>query len=258
MITLICQQCGNKFKVLKTRKNKAKFCSAKCMGKYKSINNIGKKAGGWKGGDIILICKHCEKKYEVPQSRKDKSKFCSKKCSNKWKSENLVGENNPMWNGGLVTKVCEICGKEYKVKSTDIGKFCSYECYGKYQSIYRTGKNSPSWKGGLSFKPYCIKFNESLKIQIREQYNNCDYISGLHKDIYNIINNKVRNLDVHHIDYDKEQGCNDKKFKLIPLSKSNHGKTNKNRSFWNQLFIYSLEYDKKYYSDNKVNIWEMI
>ena len=107
------------------------------------------------------------------------------------------------------------------------------------------GEKHWNWKGGVSSDPYCAKFNEEIKTVIREQYDNCDYISGLHKDICN----SGLNLDIHHIDYNKMQGCDGHKWGLIPLSHSNHTKTNFNRPFWNLLFIYALEYDKIYYPD---------
>lgn len=110
-------------------------------------------------------------------------------------------------------------------------------------SIARTGNKNPNWNGGVSFGKYCSKFNETKKKEVRDQYNNCDFISGLHKSIIN--NNE--NLDVHHIDYNKEQGCNDTEWKLIPLSHSHHSKTNFNKWFWNKLFINALEIDKWYY-----------
>jgi hypothetical protein len=114
------------------------------------------------------------------------------------------------------------------------------------------GNKNGRWNGGISFGKYCYKFNNQLKQSIRDRYNNCDYISGLPQKYFK------RKLDVHHIDYDKDQGCNDKKFNLIPLSISNHTRTNANRSFWNRLFKYSLEIDKWYYNNSKINIWGMI
>ena len=118
----------------------------------------------------------------------------------------------------------------------------------KKASARQQGISIDEWTGFLSFKKYCYKFNKLLKIEIRDNYNDCDFISGIHKSICNVMNGKVHELDVHHIDYDKMQGCDDKKWYLIPLSRSNHSKTNKNRSFWNRLFMYALEYDKEYYN----------
>ena len=125
-------------------------------------------------------------------------------------------------------------------------------------SCGKQGINRKDWCGFAREQSYCDKWTENLRKEIREKYDNCDYISGLPNYVCNVMNDKVWNLDVHHIDFDKDQGCNDKKFNLIPLSKVNHSKINKNKSFWNRLFNYSLKYDKEYYLNNKVNIWEMI
>ena len=170
------------------------------------------------------------------------------------KNHSSKGKNNPKWKGGLITLVCKQCGDKYEVKPKDKlkAKFCSRKCFGEWKSINESGQNSkvsgsnnPMWQGGITDQKYCSKFNESLKIQIRNQYNNCDYISGLHKNICN----KGFNLDVHHVDYNKQQGCDDHQWKLIPLSRVNHMRTNANRSFWNRLFTYSLQYEAEYYGD---------
>lgn len=112
-------------------------------------------------------------------------------------------------------------------------------------------ENNPNWKGGISFGEYCPKFNKQIKQDVRDKYNNCDYISGLPD---NICNSCVK-LDVHHVDYNKEQGCDEHEWRLIPLSKSNHTKTNFNRSFWNRLFTYALQYDETYYSGEDIDMW---
>ena len=86
------------------------------------------------------------------------------------------------------------------------------------------GENNPNWKGGTSFLPYCEKFNEKKKEEVREQYNRKCYLCG--KDEKENITkiNKMRKLSVHHIDSDKEQGCNDKPWKLLPLCMHCHNR----------------------------------
>lgn len=101
------------------------------------------------------------------------------------------------------------------------------------------------WTGFSMRGRYCPKFNSDIKQYIRDKYNNCDYISGVHKDVCN----NGRNLDVHHVDYNKQQGCDDHGWRLVPLSQKNHVRTNANRSFWNRLFTYALQYDETYYED---------
>lgn len=115
-------------------------------------------------------------------------------------------------------------------------------------SVASKGTKNNSWKGGISFEPYCPKFTEKLKQRIRDQYGNCDFFSGLPDNICNVVNGIVRKLAVHHIDYNKMQGYDDIRWGLIPLPHSNHTKTNFNRSFWDRLIYYALDYDKTYYN----------
>lgn len=117
-----------------------------------------------------------------------------------------------------------------------------------------SGENNYNWRGGRSFGKYCPKFNNTTKQYIRDKYNNCDYISGIPAHVCN----STRSLDVHHIDYNKQQGCDDHEWILIPLSKKNHSMTNFNRPFWNRLFTYSLQYDETYYDDEPVDIWRIL
>lgn len=93
----------------------------------------------------------------------------------------------------------------------------------KNRSERMCGSNHPNWQGGISFLPYCKKFNKQLRESVREQYGYKCILCGMSEE-----ENK-RKLSVHHIDYDKEQGCNGKKWELVPLCMSCHIKTNHNR-----------------------------
>lgn len=116
------------------------------------------------------------------------------------------------------------------------------------------GSDGRNWKGGLSYEPYCKEFNGELKQQVRDNYNNCDYFSGLPDYICNVLNGKIWKLDVHHVDSNKIQGCDGVKWKLVPLSRSNHTKTSGNELFWERLICYALEYDKIYYDISDVEL----
>ena len=79
-----------------------------------------------------------------------------------------------------------------------------------------TGENSPAWKGGTSFKLYCPKFNERRKRAVREFFDNICICCG--KTVFeNIYRYMQHALSVHHIDHDKEQGCDGRPFNLVPL-----------------------------------------
>lgn len=171
----------------------------------------------------------------------------------------------PSWGRPVSNETREKIGDAQRgEKNHRFGKVTSYETKKKISeskmgvgksaetrlkmSIASKGDKNNSWKGGISFEPYCPKFDSELKQRIRDHYNNCDFFSGLPDHICNVINGVVRKLAVHHIDYNKMQGCDDIKFGLIPLSHSNHTKTNFNRSFWERLICYALDYDETYYN----------
>jgi len=118
------------------------------------------------------------------------------------------------------------------------------------QSIAMSGENHPNWQGGISFGKYCPEFNSGIKQYIRDKYGDCDYISGLSSHTCN----SHRKLDVHHIDYNKSQGCDEHEWRLIPLSRKNHMRTNYNRHFWNTLFTYSIQHDDEYYNEADKNL----
>lgn len=84
---------------------------------------------------------------------------------------------------------------------------------GKY-----TGENSANWRGGISFEPYCPQFNNPLREQYRNAYGRvCAYC-----DKPEILNG--HRLSVHHVDGNKNQGCDEHDWFLVPLCKSCNSK----------------------------------
>ncbi len=103
---------------------------------------------------------------------------------------------------------------------------------------HKNGEDHWNWQGGISFGIYCPKFNNKKREEIRNLYNRKCIICG--KDEKDNKTKKEKNigrvikLHVHHIDYNKLQGCEDHEWRLVPLCMSCHGKTNgkKSRIFW--------------------------
>lgn len=99
----------------------------------------------------------------------------------------------------------------------------------------RRGENNPCWRGGISFYPYCEKFDDECRERVRNEFGrkclNCGILesdnvtkTGAHK-----------RLSVHHIYYDKQEGCNGKDMFLAPLCLKCHNKTTTgNREHWMQ------------------------
>lgn len=126
-------------------------------------------------------------------------------------------------------------GKHWKVKNTSkMGskkgrkhrKDClCYFCKSKRGEM--KGENHPNWQDGKSFEPYGIEFNDQLKEKIRkrDQYR-CRMCWKTKKEL-------GYNLDIHHVDYNKN---NNIESNLISLCRSCHSKTNWTRENWIKYF----------------------
>ncbi|MFA5376566.1 MAG: NUMOD3 domain-containing DNA-binding protein [Dehalococcoidia bacterium] len=88
------------------------------------------------------------------------------------------------------------------------------------------GENNPNWKGGASFKPYCEKFTESLRENVRDAFGRKCFLCNEPEN--------GRRLSVHHCDYNRGQGCG-KSWNLIPLCVGCHGKTSKRKHYYFNL-----------------------
>ena len=93
---------------------------------------------------------------------------------------------------------------------------------------------------------YCYKFDEDCREHNREKYERECFFCGKTEE-----ENKTK-LCVHHVDYNKNQGCDETPdWKLIPLCSSCHGITNGNkerREIWKARILYL---HKEYWS--KIN-----
>lgn len=98
-----------------------------------------------------------------------------------------------------------------------------------------TGKNNGRWLGGKSFEPYCPKFNKEFKERVRDFYGRTCMICGISE------NELSEHLSVHHVDYDKEVCCNNKKPMFVVLCRKHHSMVNNNRNTWAYIFKYIIE-----------------
>jgi len=91
----------------------------------------------------------------------------------------------------------------------------------------RIGAKNNLWKGGIANSPYSSLFTKQLRelIRMRDDYK-CRLCRVPQIECLSI-------LDVHHIDYDK-QNCLPEN--LISLCRSCHLKTNHNRDYWLNFF----------------------
>jgi hypothetical protein len=182
------------------------------------------------------------KRYEDPDERKKLSTSIKKAYEDPEKHKEASERSKRMWKDPEKrNRIVASLKKAYE--NPDLRKMTRDRF---------SGENHYNWQGGISFGKYCHKFNASIKQKIRDKYNNCDFMSGLPDYICNKCG---YNLDIHHVDYNKQQGCDEHEWKLIPLSKINHGKTQKTKPFWSRLFTYALQYDEEYYADEPIDMF---
>lgn len=252
-IKLICQQCGKEYYVYSQRKDTSHFCSFKCKGEWMVENLKGENNTNYRGGNIISICLECGKEYYITPSIKDTSHFCSYECRSKWMTENKSGENSPLYKGYIVL-TCEQCGEEYYVHPyrEEQSRFCSKKCKGKYQqqdlefakriSVTYQGISYNEWEDFAINSPYCSKFNDKFKEQIRNLYNRKCFLCGKTEE------DNGRKLDVHHVNYNKNCLCG-LVCEFVPLCQCCHGKTQTKRKYWEDLIMCYLHPNRYFIID---------
>jgi hypothetical protein len=123
------------------------------------------------------------------------------------------------------------CGENHPMKRPDVRARVSVSAIEQWKDPEfrnkRSGENHWNWQDGKSFEPYGIEFNDELKERIRKRDGyTCQECGKTQKEL-------DRKLDVHHIDYDKQNNNEDN---LISLCSSCHMKTNYNREDWIEHF----------------------
>jgi len=160
-----------------------------------------------------------------PRSEETKKKISQKpdrgeRISKKLKEGYKTGRIIPSWLGKTSprkgTKLAEMIKRKISI--------------GTKQGIKNRdqfGSKNPNWISGRSFLPYDSKFNEQLKLFIRQRDNfTCQFPScNLRENGYG--------FPVHHIDYEKKN-CNSNN--LILLCPEHNGKVNSNREYWKAIF----------------------
>ena len=162
--------------------------------------HIREASGGWH---------HLEEaKKKIADAMRTRLVSLTTKQKNSEYQKTRIGPLNPMFG-----KRHSISTKK-KISNTRIGK------YG--------GERSPRWRGGISAERYSPGFTEFTKRQIRERDNYICQLCGA--------SGAKRNLDIHHVDYCKNNHDPDN---LISLCKPCHTKTSSNRNAWTN-FLYDL------------------
>ena len=186
-----------------------------------SCNMKGKRHWNYKGKVNLkkYYCLDCNKEI-THQAKRCRS------CAQKNRLKN--SKNHPNYKDGkAITKhFCIDCNREVSWTA----KRCK-ECKHKFHSEQMKGKNNSNWQNGISERGYSYKFNNELKERIRKRDNyqcqNCSMTQEEHLIV------RGRQLDVHHIDYNKK---NCKENNLITLCDYCNIRANYNRNYWENLY----------------------
>lgn len=101
--------------------------------------------------------------------------------------------------------LCEDC-MERRVLYKEGGKMMCKACIDKQTKLREMDEN----------RVYCHKFNNDCRERNRKKYGRLCFLCGKDET------SNGRRLSVHHVDMNKDQGCNDHAWKLVPLCKSCH------------------------------------
>jgi len=181
--------------------------------------------------------KKVKEQWKDPKFRKAVSKAAKKQVEKQWKDpefRKIVSEAarehlTERWNDPEFRRKKSKLASEVLLKKWKDDKFRER----------MSGENSGTWKGGIQYEPYTEEFNEEFKESVRVLHNRKCFLCGRAS--------KKRELDVHHIDYDKK---NSVVSNCVPLCRKCHADTLYNREEWHILleeewsnFLNSLEMD---------------
>ena len=150
------------------------------------------------------------------------------------------GESSDRWKP-KETRICALPGCDNTFEVIVDGwtydrEYCSNECKYKALSNRYKGSGGSNWQGGISNLPYPFEFNDEFKELVRERYDHTCVICK--REQWQL----KRKLDVHHIDYDKDNLDPDN---FVSLCTSCHMTTNANRAYWTKVLQNVVEMNRR-------------
>lgn len=245
---------------------KIRFCKCGCEQTFECKINSNKKyilGHQGRGKPSGMLGKH-----HSEETRRKMGEAQKKRFENPENRPNCKGVNNPFYGRHHTKKTkkkigesrkirreirkCKCrCGQIFECKINSKRRFINYHSQrvnnsmsGKHWTKKHIeqkrksmlGESNPNWQGGTGKLGYPFTFNEKLKKQIRKRDNyTCQFCSKREKK-----NN--RRLDIHHIDYNK----NNLNFSnLITLCRSCNTMAGYDKEFWVSFFQRKIDIIKK-------------
>lgn len=180
------------------------FCSRKCFAQA----NVGARNPAFRTGRVTLKCQLCGESFKRKHGDASKAKFCSPQCVSRftWKHGSLSDRVLPDMQ-------CQRCGETFH-PNTLKRQFCSDVCSSAAHAHRIAGKGNGRYVHGQATRKYPPGWTRNHKAAIRARDGGQCQCCGRSRDPH-------RDLDVHHIDYDK---TNLAPQNLITLCRYCHGK----------------------------------
>lgn len=166
------------------------FCTNSCKWKYMTGDAHHAYAGA-----IDKDCGVCGKRFVVTHCRSS-ARFCSLNCRLSW-----IRTDHPC-NGEKVERPCGNCGKLVILRPAQLKakRYCSRTCANRAHSRAMKGIGNPNYIHGMGGGEYSEEFKRLSKL-VRKRERHCCFLCGKTK------RENGKNLDVHHIDWDKTNDC---------------------------------------------------
>lgn len=141
----------------------------------------------------------------------------------KYIAGHYIKAHNPMSIPGTKDKISKSnTGKERTIKMRKHASVMTIKYFGdiinrEKASAKAQGIPYDEWEEFAQNSPYCPKFDEFCRESNREKYDRMCFLTGLPESENITSTGKQQHLSVHHVDMDKMQGCDGKRWKLVPL-----------------------------------------
>lgn len=194
--------------------------------KYKGYNPDDLKPHSMKR--ICMVCDGCDRvRWGPKEAYRD---LCHKCACKKYLKD-------PNWQESMkVAGKKRSESKEWQELMKKVGKNRSKN--EKWQEAIRKVYEDPNFGKHISATKQGISYDECRESN-REKYNRKCFLTGLPESKNITKTGKLRKLSVHHYDMDKSQGCNDVKWKLVPICLEWHNKVH--TKLWEARITWLLE-----------------
>ena len=206
-------------------------CDVCGKGRWVKYNSCGK---------LCISC--CQKGEHL--SEETRKKIGDANIGEKCYFYGKTGEQAPMY--GKTGEQAPMYGKHHseetreKIRVGNIGKkngMCKIESRKKL-SATKQGIPYDEWESFATEQKYCPAFNEACRDSNRTKYDNKCFICGLPESENRTKTGKHKKLAVHHIDMNKNQGCDGNRWRLIPICIYHHSTVH--NELWRDRIMYLL------------------